>query len=189
MSINLCAIATPTLTGPVATLPPITAAHVTDDYLCWLNDKHLMRFSRQRLRHHTRETSIAYQQTFVGTANHLWAIEATDSGELMGTINTYVDSQSLVADIGIMVGNPSARGRGLGKAAWGLVMAFLFNDLGMRKVTAGTVGGNIAMQKIAEHWQMRLEATLREQELIDDKPYDILRYGILKREWTSLPHR
>lgn len=189
MSIKLSDIATPILTGAVATLRPITAAHVTDDYLCWLNDKQLMRFSRQRLREHTKETSIAYQKTFAGTANHLWAIVDTASGELMGTINTYVDSEALVADIGIMVGNPNARGRGMGKAAWGLVMGFLFDQLGMRKVTCGTVRGNIAMQRIAEHWQMQCEATLREQELIDDKPYDILRYGILKREWMNLPHR
>ncbi len=182
---DLCQIKTPELPGKVVTLQPITESHVTAEYISWLNDKSLMRFSRQRLRSHTRETSIVYQKTFVGTANHLWAIVDSTTEELFGTINTYVDQEAGVADIGIMVGNPRAKGRGAGKEAWGLVMGFLFDQLNLRKVTAGTVRGNIAMQKIAEHWQMVLEAQLREQEFIDDKPYDILRYGLLKREWTS----
>ena len=42
-----------------------------------------------------------------------------------------------------------------------------FAALGLRKITGGTSAKNLGMVRIFEHWRMRLEGTLRAQELLD----------------------
>ncbi len=172
-----------TLSDQSITLEPANAGHINDDYLSWLNDKELMRFSRQRHFTHTRDSSLAYQETFKGTNNHYWAILEKDSGQMIGTINAYVDKAAGTADVGIMIGHPQARGKGYGKKAWALVLKFLFEEENMRKVTCGTVRGNAAMEGIAAHFKMQLEGVLRQQEILDDGPADVLKYGLLKAEY------
>lgn len=174
-----------TLSDKEIVLEPACADHINADYLSWLNDKELMRFSRQRHFTHTRETSLAYQESFKGTNNHYWAIIEKESGRMIGTINAYVDKSGGTADVGILIGHPQARGKGYGKKAWALVLQFLFADLKLRKVTCGTVRGNKAMEGIAAHFKMQQEGILREQELLDDGPADILKYGLLSREYFS----
>lgn len=177
----------PTLEDQFIKLEPANAAHINDDYLSWLNDKELMRFSRQRHFTHTRETSLAYQESFRGTNNYYWAIIEKESGKskLIGTINAYVDKTGGTADVGILIGHPSVRGKGYGKRAWALVLKFLFENLSLRKVTCGTVRGNKAMEGIAAHFKMQQEGILREQELLDEGPADILKYGLLSREYFA----
>lgn len=167
-------------------LTAMTEGHISDEYLSWLNDKELMRFSRQRHFSHTKETSIAYQKTFLNTANYFWAIEdKTNGNRMVGSITAYVDTLARTADVGIMI-SPAVKGQGFGKTAWGMVLKYLFEDLNLRKVTAGTVKGNLGMEGIASHWGMILEGVLREQELIDETPCDVLKYGLLRNEWLAL---
>lgn len=174
-----------TLSDQSIILEPANPDHINAEYLSWLNDKELMRFSRQRHFTHTRETSLAYQESFKGTNNHYWAIIEKESGKLLGTINAYVDRAGGTADVGILIGHPQARGKGYGKKAWALVLKFLFENLSLRKVTCGTVRGNAAMEGIAAHFKMQQEGVLREQELLDDGPADILKFGLLSREYFS----
>ncbi len=176
-------MSTPTLTDGQLQLVPMTENHISDEYLSWLNNKSHMHYSRQRHFQHSRETSLAYRKTFLNSANHFWAMEeALDEPVLVGTMTAYVDNLAGVADVGILV-SPTAKGRGYGKRAWGLVLAYLFEDLKLRKVTAGTVKGNSSMERIALGWNMQLEGVFRQQELIDGIPHDILRYGLLAQEW------
>lgn len=176
-------MSTPTLKDGQLQLVPMTENHISEEYLSWLNDKSHMHFSRQRHFQHSRDTSLAYQKTFLNSANHLWAMEEVLAvPKLVGTMTAYVDSLAGVADVGILV-SPTAKGKGYGKRAWGLVLAYLFEELKLRKVTAGTVKGNTSMERIALGWNMQLEGVFRQQELIDGVPYDILRYGLLAEEW------
>lgn len=166
-------------------LIPMTESHITDELLGWLNDKTLMRYSRQRLFSHTRETSLAYLNTFAGTPNFYWAIERITDGQLVGSLNAYVNEHEGTADMGILIGHPEARGKGYGLEAWCQGLASLFGDDRLRKVTGGTNAENVAMARIFERSDMQLEGRRREQELLDGKPADVLLYGILRNEWEA----
>jgi RimJ/RimL family protein N-acetyltransferase len=163
-------------------LVPFSAAHITEDYLCWLNDRQRMRYSRQRLRAHSRETSLAYLDSFGGTPNHFWAVES--DGHHVGNMTTYVDSHQRTADLGILIG---VGGKGYGSAAWGLALAHVFSTLKLRKATAGAVAANEAMIRICRRWHMHLEGTRRQQEVLDDGPADVLLFGVLREEWQETP--
>jgi RimJ/RimL family protein N-acetyltransferase len=184
-------VATATLVGsPVALvgagveLVPFTPACITDEYLGWLNDRELMRYSRQRFVGHTTESALAHLALFAGTASHFWSIRLRGDARAVGTVTAHVDVRAAVADVGFLVG---ARGRGIGREACGLVLDFLFRHARLRKVTGGTVRANTAMVRIFEGWGMAAEGVQREQEVVDDRPCDVVLFGLLAREWAPRP--
>ena len=77
-------MAAPSIRGGRLDLVPFAESHITDDYLGWLNDTHLMRFSEQRHRVHTRESARDYLRSFDDTENRFWAI--LEYGEGLGHI-------------------------------------------------------------------------------------------------------
>lgn len=160
-------------------LIPFNLEHITNDYLNWLNDPVLLKYSRQSQKKHTYESCVTYQSSFANTSNYFWSVQDEKSGQV-GTVTCYVDLQSQVADIGIMIGKP---GRGTGKEAWGEALKFCFEQLSLRKVTAGTLAEHQAMIKIFEHWGMSQEGLLRQQERLNGQIFDVVRYGILKEEF------
>ena len=104
-------------------------------------------------------------------------------------MTAYVDPVVRTADIGVLVGHAEARTRGFGREAWGLAMDYLFRVEGMRKVSGGTSVLNSAMVKVFRHWRMRLEEVGREAEVIEGRPTDVLRFGMLRNEWEkAYPH-
>jgi RimJ/RimL family protein N-acetyltransferase len=162
---------------------------ITDAYLGWLNDRSLMRYSRQRFVHHTRESSLAYLQSFENTPNKFWAIYRRVDRLHIGTMSAYMEPTGRTADIGILVGHAEARARGYGREAWGLAMDYLFRVERVNKVTGGTSALNAAMVRVFRHWQMRLEEVQKDAEMIDGRPADVLRFGMLSREWEKAhPH-
>jgi RimJ/RimL family protein N-acetyltransferase len=159
---------------------------ITGEYLGWLNDKSLMRYSRQRLVDHTRESSLDYLRSFEGSPNKFWAIYRRADRLYIGTMTAYVDRTAAgSADIGILVGHAEARGRGFGREAWGLAMDYLFRVEGVEKVTGGTSALNAAMVRVFHHWQMPLEEVEKDAERIDGRPADVLRFGMRQEEWEK----
>ncbi len=167
--------------GQTVRLVPFTSAHITEAYLSWLNNKRLMRFSRQRLVHHTRESSERYLAGFEDSPSRFWAVERLD-GLHVGTMTLHVDPHHNTGDLGIAIGHPS---KGAGKEAWGLALDYGFTVLGLRKITAGTVLLNKAMLGVFKHWKMVFEGTQRQQEIIEGQAVDVLFYGMLRGEWET----
>lgn len=173
------------ITGSLVALGPFGPELITGEYLGWLNDKSLMRYSRQRLVDHTRESSLDYLRSFEGSPNKFWAIYRRADRLHIGTMTAYIDRAAGSADIGILVGHAEARGQGFGREAWGLAMDYLFRMEGVEKVTGGTSALNAAMVRVFHHWQMRLEEVEKDAEMIDGRPVDVLRFGMRQDEWEE----
>jgi RimJ/RimL family protein N-acetyltransferase len=166
-------------------LAAFSERHITPEYIGWLNDRDLMRFSRQRLRKHDPLSCLEFLNGFAGTPHLFWSVERVADGVAVGTLTAYVDTANLTADLGILIGHPSASGTGCGREAWGLALQHGFEALGLRKITGGTPARHRAMVRIFQHWDMTLEGTQRQQVLLDDGPDDVLLFGILREEWAT----
>jgi hypothetical protein len=127
------------------TLVPFTEAHITPEYVGWLNDRHLMRHSPHRLIDHAAADGHNYLATFKDTPNHFWAVLA--DGRMVGTMTCRYSGYS--AELGILIGVP---GKGYGREAWGQAMY----QSGASRITAGTSRSNTAMLRIFAHYLMRL---------------------------------
>ena len=165
------------LQGALVELRPFTAACVTDEYLGWLHDPEVLRFSNQRFRKQTRESCLEYLASFSGTANDFLAVYLRESGRMVGTMTAYVAVHHGTADLGILIGDRPCWGRGIGRDAWQTVMDYLLAHVGLRKVTGGTLRCNTGMVRVMERSGMQLEATRVQQEIVDGVPQDAVYYA------------
>lgn len=165
------------LQGRQVALAPFTAEDITARYISWLNDPRVVRFSNQRFRRHDRASCESYLASFAGTANRFFSIRRLSSGEAIGTATAYVSQHHATVDAGILIGDPSVWGRGLGQDAWDTLTSWCMAQPGMRKLTAGTLDCNTGMIRLMERSGMELEAVRRAQELVDGQPHDLLYYA------------
>lgn len=161
------------LAGQQIILRPFVDSNITPEYLGWLRNKDLMKYSNQRFRLHNIETCKAYLNSFKGTDNLFFAIY--QGAEFIGTMTAYVSQIHKTADMGILIGVPS-QGKGLGSDAWATLMRYLF-QAGARKVTGGTLRCNSAMIKIMLNSGMNPDGVRIAHELVDGKPEDILYFA------------
>lgn len=158
------------------TLRPFSERDLTPEYVAWLNDPEVVRFSEQRHKTHTLESCREYMESFDDSPNHFWAIGRTlrpDGNALIGTMTAYVDQDNNVADLGIMIGDKPVWGQGLGTEAWKAVCAQLFAD-GVRKVAAGTLETHHAMRAIFRKAGMEDDGRRVGQTLWQGKEVDVV---------------
>jgi RimJ/RimL family protein N-acetyltransferase len=162
-------------------ITPFAERHLTARYVAWLNDRELMRYSEQRHKTHTLESCRAYWRSFDDTPNYFWAIEeaANDLGHV-GNMNAYVDQRNGLADLGILIGSPQARGKGYGQEAWAGVCNFLFQELGVRKITAGMLALNRPMLTLARHVGMVEDGVRRRHYLCDGMEVDVIHLALFR---------
>lgn len=162
--------------------------HLTEKYIAWLNDKHLMRFSEQRHRTHTQESCRLYLESFSESPNLFWAIEEHVLGlGHIGNMNAYVDENNRIADVGILIGDRRSQHCGYGTEAWKAVCDYLFRGLGMRKVTAGTLAGNSDMLRIMQSSGMEVEGRLRRHYLCEGEEMDLVYAAVFREDWLQRP--
>ncbi len=169
---------TPTvISGERLHLRPFSEADITADYIRWLNDPEVVRFSNQRFRHHDDESCLAYLRTFADSDNLFLAICRCNDQRLIGTMTAYVSSQHGTADMGLLIGERGLWGNGYGLEAWNLLLDYLLRDHKLRKITAGTLRCNVGMTSIMERSGMGLEAIRSQQELVDGEAQDVLYFA------------
>lgn len=154
-----------------------TEDDITAEYIGWLNDHEIMRFSNQRFHKHDLDSCTRYFKLFDGTPNLFLSIRLRQDDVAIGTMTAYRNQHHATADVGIMIGSTIGKGRGFGVEAWKSLIGWLLVDGGARKVTAGTLACNHAMVRLAEKSGMALEGTRSAQEIVDGQPQDMLLFG------------
>lgn len=136
--------------------------HLTPRYVGWLNDPETVRYSEQRHRVHTMDSCHEYflnQRQLPGYFLAIEEIKGKDACHI-GNMGVAADPMNQTADLSIMIGEKSCRGKGMGLRAWVLVMDACLVDLGFRLVTGGTMETNSAMIHIFERCGMVIDGTL-----------------------------
>ena len=165
------------LAGRRVTLQPFLAADVTPEYVGWLNDPQVVRFSNQRFRRHSLSSCRDYVASFGGSPNRFLKILRQEDGRMVGTMTAYAAVHHGTVDIGLIVGCRSTWGQGVGQDAWNTLLYWLLEIAGVRKVTGGAMRCNLAMVRIMERSGMTLEAVRPGQEMLDGIPQDLVYFG------------
>ena len=151
---------------------------ISEEYLSWLNDQEVTRYSNQRFYEHDRKSCSQYQQSFKATSNSFLILVHKNDMRPIGTITIYRNLNHGTGDIGMMIGDKNYWRKGFGMEAWSAVLDSLLKEKGIRKVTGGTVRPNKGMIKIMEKSGMKLEAVRKNQEIVEGRSVDILHYAI-----------
>ena len=175
-------------TGPILETPrlrmtPFTERFVTARYLGWLNDPNVVRFSERRHRVHSEDTAREYLASFSGTPNCFWAIVSKDEecGHI-GNITAQIDTHNSLADISILIGQLSSWGQGFGTEAWQAVMAYLLDDVGLRKITGGTLALNVGMLEIMRRSGMREDGRRHRHYIVEGEEVDVVHMAAFRRD-------
>ena len=165
------------LTGIKVCLQPFLKSDISSEYISWLNDPDIVRYSNQRFIRHTKKSCDEFFVNFNNGSNLFLSIKSLNDNQLIGTMTVYVYTHHKLVDIGIMLGQKSLWRQGYAQDAWDTLLDWLIDNQGIRKVIAGTMSCNRAMINIFERSGMRLEATLPRQELLDGEAFDIQFYA------------
>ncbi|WP_161973865.1 GNAT family N-acetyltransferase [Hwanghaeella grinnelliae] len=121
---------------------------VTDAYVSWLNDPEINRFLESRFAENTMDDV----RRFVGQCRgredtQLFGLFAED-GQHIGNIKIGpISTHHKRGEIGILIGEKSAWGKGFGREAIAGLANYAFQDLKLAKLTAGCYARNVGSRK------------------------------------------
>jgi RimJ/RimL family protein N-acetyltransferase len=176
------------LEGKVSYLVPFDEQHMnSEEYLNWLRDYDVVK-TINRL-DYLRPVSFAevrnYCETLIESENDIFlAIYEKKDDLFIGTIRAgHIDWHTRVADIGILIGNKSYWGKGIATDSIHTLGNYLFDKLGLRKLTAGLMGVNPAMLKVFEKLGFQQEGVFRKQDLFEGEYVDHIYLGCFRNEF------
>jgi RimJ/RimL family protein N-acetyltransferase len=110
-----------------------------------------------------------------------------DSKKPVGTVNfTNVDMENLKAEAGKLLGEKSARGKGLAKEAFTVWISFGFRELGFNRIYIRTMVSNTVNIQLNKKLGFIEEGVLREDYRTEDGFADVLIMSILKSDAIKL---
>jgi len=163
-----------TLTDEDLSLAPLTAEHVSQEYVRWLNDPSVVRQTEQSGTIHTARSLRAYVDAAVQAQDSvLWRILL--SGQHIGNLRlSGIHEVHCRASLGLLIGAAEARGKGLGPRVISLATRHAFEDLRLNKVFAGMFATNEPSRRAFENAGYCVEATLRNHAWHDGRFVDVL---------------
>lgn len=171
--------------GQKTILRRFLADDIDRQYLSWLNDPVVVRYSNQRFSAHTKTMADHHLQSFQNSTNLFLMISIKEELKKIGTMTAYIHLEHQTADLGILIGEKQIWGKGYGLDAWITVIDWLFKEIHLRKVTAGTLACNIGMLNIMKRSGMDLECVRYRQEIVDGHEVDQHYYAIFRDAWLE----
>ena len=115
----------------------------------------------------------------------MWAMVERSSGTVIGECCLWnIDPQMHRAELGVEL-RPDRWHQGLAREALVEMIAFGFQTLGLHRIEADHLEGNLSSQRLLAGLGFRLEGTLRGRHKVDERAVDELRYGLLRSEWAA----
>jgi [ribosomal protein S5]-alanine N-acetyltransferase len=151
----------PVLRGSGLSLREFAEADINERYLGWLTDPVVNEYSQRRfVRQVSRDDALAYLRS-LRRDEVMLAIVDDGAGHVGNIKYGPVDWTNRRADISILIGERSAWGKGVGAQAVQLVTDFVFGELDLNRVEAGS--NNPAFLRLVQKLGWRVEGILRER--------------------------
>ena len=116
----------------------------------------------------------------------LLGIFELESKELIGIVRLmFIDWVSSVAELGIFIGDESARGKGIGREATKLILGYAFQGINLRRIYLRVSESNTKALHLYESCGFIKEGVLREHFWINGQYQNIVLLGILKNEYIQ----
>ena len=167
------------LEGRRVRLVPMDVGDITDSHIDWLNDPETFRFLGTKFGQTC--TTVRHYVESISAPNLLCKIVCTKGNRHVGNIALQgFDPIHRCIELGVIIGEPEARGKGFGKEACSLIIQHAFDHLNVHKIAAGTVDENVAMKKVFLDLGFSIEGTLVEHYYLEGNYRDVYRFGLLR---------
>jgi ribosomal-protein-alanine N-acetyltransferase len=146
---------------------------VTDAYVGWLNDPSVNRYLESRFSIHTIKSTREFVADCLASPSALLlGIKSIDlHGAHVGNIKIGpIDRHHGLGEVGILVGNKNAWGKGIASTAIRLLANIAREDLGLRKLTAGCYASNVGSRKAFLKAGFYIAGERKAHVLLDGEP-------------------
>jgi RimJ/RimL family protein N-acetyltransferase len=141
------------ISGERLTLRILTSDDITGElgnhYVAWMNDPDTMQFLESRWRAHTLESIRAFVTAMNESPRDFqFGMFLKDSNIHIGNIKIGgIDQMHRRGDVGLLIGDKNAWGKGYATEAIELATRFAFEELNVNKLTAGMYAPNVGSYK------------------------------------------
>ena len=151
-------------------------AHVGEAYVGWLADPQVNRYLESRFATHDLESTQRYVASMLDDDDTLFlGIRSAQLQRHIGNIKLGpIDRHHGLGEIGIMIGDRAAWGRGIAFDSIAVLCRIGFEQLGLRKLTAGCYGSNVGSSRAFARAGFAHEATRPAHFLLDGRPEDLI---------------
>jgi RimJ/RimL family protein N-acetyltransferase len=177
---------TPSWTRDGVSLFLLDESHVGEAYVDWLNDPRVNRYLESRFTTHTVASTCEFVRHCRDSQTTLMlGIRSQGLGNRhVGNIKIGpIDRRHGLGEVGILIGEPAAWGRGIGRTAIVAVCDIARHQLGLRKLTAGCYAGNLGSQRAFLGAGFTVEGRRPDHFLLDGQTEDL----VLMARWLSAP--
>ena len=166
------------LCGTDIYLRKLVESDVSERYVGWLNDPETTRYMECRFSTWTIELLGAYVRQRQNPNEYFFAICLKGDNRHIGSAKLGpISVNHLTSDIGLLIGDKSCWGKGIGTEVIRLVTEFAFREIQLRKLIAGAYLDNIASIKAFEKCGYSREGYLKGHLFSDGKMVDALLFG------------
>lgn len=167
----------------------ITLADAKGMYRNWASDPEVTKFLMWPPHESvevTKEVIAFWAVQYAKPDFYQWVIEWKESSDVIGTITVMnVDESIMAMEIGYCIGR-AFWGKGIVKEALQAVTQFLFEEVGVNRITAKHDVENPNSGKVMEKCGMRYEGTLRQACRSNRGLFDYALYAILRSDWEEM---
>lgn len=156
-------------------------------YHAWINDPSVNRFLELAPLPMTLDQELSWFDNATRDATTaLFTIYEVPSYRPIGNCNLHkIAQRNRSAELGILIGERAARGRGLGTAAVRLLCDWGFHSLGLNNIMLETYEWNLAGQKAYVRAGFREIGRRRQARYFDGRYWDTIYYDLLRDEFDS----
>jgi ribosomal-protein-alanine N-acetyltransferase len=157
----------------------LTPDKVSDSYVRWLNDPAINLYLESRFVRQDRAGVAAFVAGILASDRDLFfGILDKDLDRHVGNIKLGpINRHHGLGEIGIMIGDRSAWGRGVGSRAIDRVAVVARDELGLRRLTAGCYASNVGSARAFEKAGFTVEAVRPAHFLLEGRPEDAVLLG------------
>ena len=164
---------------------PLSLAHLSDDYVDWLNDPEVIEYLEtggdytiQRLEKFLIE--VEKQEIL------FWAIHIKDTGKHIGNIKIDpVSERHGIGEYGIMLGCKLEWGKGFAKEATVRILRYCFEEHNIRKITLGVIEDNSVALNLYKNLGFTIEGIYKDHGLYHGKYCNAIRMAMFNSEFVS----
>lgn len=174
----------PLIVGERIYLRKLELSDKSQQYLNWLNDPQVQKYTRRRGRTLTMKDIEDFLQFMEFSRDYHCAIITVNNKIHIGNISiNSIDELNKSAEISIMIGDKNYWGKGYGKDAIELATKYAFENLKLHRIWAESP--NPAFNKMIEKMGWMHESVAREGFLFEGKFFDNERWSILENEYAG----
>lgn len=173
------------LSGKRIGLSPLLRKDIHEDYVRWLNDPEVNRYSGRR-RYPSNEQSIERYLSGLGKDEYVLSICVKENGRHIGNIKYGpVDWVNRTCEVEILVGEKGEWGKGYASEAIYLVSKHLFLTLDLNRVEAKSANPAF-IAAVCKHLGWTLEGEMRERFLMEGRFISYSWLSLLRKEFRRI---